>query len=46
MLADEIERGLERIHRPQSEEGVYKLSTVHQVMAKVVEMIESSQKTG
>ena len=45
MLADEIERGLERIHRPQSEEGIYKLSTVHQVMARAVEMIESAHDT-
>ena len=44
-LADEIERGLARIHRPQSKEGVYKLSTVHQVMARAEKMIENASDT-
>ncbi len=44
-LADEIEKGLERIQKPRSEEGVYKLSTVHQVMARAAEMIENACNT-
>ena len=45
MLADEIERGLEKIHKPQSEDGVYKLSTVHQVMARAEKMVENARDT-
>jgi len=41
-LADEIEKGLENIHKPRSEEGVYKLTSVHQVIAKAEEMIENA----
>ncbi len=44
-LADEIERGLESIQKPQSEEGVYKLSTVHQVIARAEKMIENARET-
>ncbi len=44
-LADEIEKGLEKIHKPQSEEGVYKFNSVHQVIAKAEEMIESACDT-
>jgi predicted transcriptional regulator len=46
ILPDEgSRRGLERIHRPQSEEGVYKLSTVHQVVARAEKMIENARDT-
>ena len=45
MLADEIEKRLERIHKPQSEEGLYKLSTVQQVLARAQEMIENAHDT-
>ncbi len=45
MLADEIEQGLEKIHKPRSVEGVYKLSTVHQVMARAERMIENARDT-
>ncbi|MCD4701479.1 MAG: hypothetical protein K8S24_06445 [Candidatus Aegiribacteria sp.] len=45
MLADEIEKGLERTQKPRSEEGVYKLSTVHQVLARAQEMIENARET-
>lgn len=45
MLADEIEMRLKKIHKPHSEEGVYKLSTVHQVLARAKEMIENACDT-
>ncbi|MEN8208788.1 MAG: helix-turn-helix domain-containing protein [Candidatus Fermentibacteria bacterium] len=45
MLADEIEERLENIRKPRSEEGLYKLTTVHQVFARAQEMIENAQET-
>lgn len=45
MLAEEIEKGLEKIHKPLSEEGVYKLSTVHQVLVRAQEMVDNAADT-
>ncbi len=45
MLVDEIEEGLERIPKPRSDEGVYKLSSVHQVLARAQEMIANARDT-
>ena len=38
-LARDIEKGLENMHQPKSGEGVYRLNTVHQVIARAKEMI-------
>jgi len=41
-LGMDIEMGLKNIYRPDSEEGIYKLNSVHQVIAKAQEMINQS----
>ncbi|MBN2587846.1 MAG: hypothetical protein JXA64_06710 [Candidatus Fermentibacteraceae bacterium] len=44
-LASDIESDLERMRKPLSEEGVYKLTSVHQVLAKAEEMIDNASDT-
>ncbi len=39
ILARDIEKGLENMPQPKSGEGVYRLNTVHQVIARAKEMI-------
>lgn len=44
-LASDIENDLDRMRKPLSEEGVYKLTSVHQVLAKAEEMIDNAAET-
>jgi predicted transcriptional regulator len=42
-LAGRIEKGLENVHRPLADEGAYKLTTVHQILARAREMIAGAK---
>lgn len=42
---EKLENALEEIGKPPPEEGVYRLSTVHQVYQKAQEIIDSSRKS-
>ena len=44
-IASDIEEDLERMRKPLSENGVYKMSSVHQVIAKAEEMIDNASDT-
>lgn len=45
MLGDQIEKSLENLKKPESDEGVYSLTTVHQVLARAKDMIANAKFT-
>lgn len=44
-IAEDIEKGLSTMHVPEADQGVYRLRTVHQVMARAGEMVASAESS-